>query len=186
MLAFVYACVRIRLYILHHDRNRQQKLELVLSLCTLYLRATTLRSVTRQKQLVTLILLPVFSVLAGYGFTVRNMAEASIRVTGKVSIHRPEYPCNLRRDCCAEESKCCPTNYRMPFGTLTNVCAACPRFYEPGQCHIHDHYSIPEWSSRGPARSNYNLNLVRGFHYCFCTFIYSMIACADCFFKINT
>lgn len=111
---------------------------------------STLSGITRHTSL------DRFNADLGYGFVVRNMGEQAIKVSGKIEIHNPAYPCTLL-DCCSTGSQCCSTLYKLPFGTQ-NTCDVCPRYYNPGECTVSDHMTLLKESARGPAMSNYNLN----------------------------
>ena len=95
----------------------------------------------------------------GFGIAVYNLDNSAVELSGQVSIHQYNYPCNLV-DCCgssgtSSQYSCCPYSYPSEFGDYS-ACQQCGTNPTPGTCYGHQQRNLAPWSSRGPASSNYN------------------------------
>jgi len=91
----------------------------------------------------------------GYGFVVRNLAQNEIKIKGKVSIHRRDYPCRLQ-DCCATEgAECCSATYTRSFA-MGNACGdQCPATFQPGECIAYEEDILALSTSKGPSATKW-------------------------------
>ena len=90
---------------------------------------------------------------SGYAVVIRNMALQPIRVSGKLLIRKPEFPCTLV-SCCQSEptSACCPRNYTRLYTAPDPTCGKCSRVETDPNCRPYESSQVPSWSARGPAK----------------------------------